>query len=686
MHRRYRFTLALTALAITSSLRAAEPPVPFGALPHERQVQWQRLEYYAFVHLGINTFTDREWGYGDEDPKLFNPASFDARVIVHQFKEAGMKGMILTAKHHDGFCLWPTKTTTHNISKSPWRNGKGDLIKEFAVACKAEGLKLGIYVSPWDRNHAEYGREGYVKDFHEQIREVLTNYGPIFEIWFDGANGGDGFYGGAKESRTIPDGYYRFPEAVKMIRQLQPNCVVWSAGDARWGGSEQGHVGYPQWHTMGAGEKGNHATGVRHGEAWIPAEGDTSIRPGWFWHEREDSKVKSPDKLMQVWFDCVGRGANFILNVPPDRNGQIRQPDIRSLDEFRETRDALFSKNLASGATAEGPARGGDKTYSAGKLTDNDIESYWAAEDDNHTPSAEIRLSAPATFDVIRLREQIRLGQRVDAFEIDAWTDGDWKKIHSGKTIGTQLLVRLPQSLTTDRLRLRVTESAAVPCLSELSLYRMPVILAAPEIVRDADGRISITAKGSGEIRYSLDGSDPTGTSAVYSAPFDLPTGGTVKARVIDGEQLGTTASRTLAYSKSLWKILSATTGEAANAIDDNPKTFWHTHPNEGEKNPPQSFDVDLGRDINIAAFTYLPRQDGTSNGMTDRYRFELSRDGKRWVQVAEGEFSNIKANPIEQTVPLKSPVSARYFRFTGLHAVDKNHVSAAEIGVIAAP
>ena len=686
MNRRHRFTLALSALAITGSLRAVEPPAPFGALPHERQVQWQRLEYYAFVHLGINTFTDREWGYGDEDPKLFNPTSFDARVIVRHFKEAGMKGMILTAKHHDGFCLWPTKTTTHNISKSPWRNGKGDLIQEFADACKAEGLKVGIYVSPWDRNHAEYGREDYVKDFHEQIREVLTNYGPIFEIWFDGANGGDGYYGGARESRTIPDGYYQFPEAVKMIRQLQPDCVVWSAGDARWGGSEQGHVGYPQWHTMDAGEKGNRATGVRHGPLWIPAEGDTSIRPGWFWHEREDGQVKSPDKLMQVWFDCVGRGANFILNVPPDRNGQIRPPDLRSLDEFRETRDALFSKDLASGAKAAGPARGGDETYSADKLTDSDIESYWAAEDDNHTPTAEIRLPAPATFDVIRLREQIRLGQQVDAFEIDAWIDGDWKKIHSGKTIGTQLLVRLPQQLTTDRLRLRVTDSAAVPCISEFSLYRMPVILSAPEIVRGTDGRVSITAKGSGKIRYSLDGSEPTAGSPVYSAPFDLPMGGTVKARVTDGERLGSTAARTLACSKTLWKILSATAGEAANAIDDNPKTFWHTHPNEGEKNPPQSFDVDLGGDINIAAFTYLPRQDGTSNGMTDRYRFELSRDGKRWVQVAEGEFSNIKANPIEQTVPLKSPVSARYFRFAGLHAVEKNHVSAAEIGVVAAP
>lgn len=628
MNRSSPITLLLASLALAGPLRAVEPPAPFGAVPHERQLQWQRLEYYAFVHFGLNTFTDREWGYGDEDPKLFNPASFDARVIVRHFKDAGMKGVILTTKHHDGFCLWPTRTTPHNISKSPWKNGTGDLVREFAVACKEEGLKLGIYVSPWDRNHAEYGREGYVRDFHEQIREVLTRYGPVFEIWFDGANGGDGFYGGARETRTIPAGYYRFPEAVKMIRQLQPECVVWSAGDARWGGSEQGHVGYPHWHTMDAGGKGNLATGVRHGELWIPAEGDTSIRPGWFWHEREDGQVKSPAKLMQVWFDCVGRGANLILNVPPDRNGQIRQQDIRSLNEFRGAREALFSRNFADGAVTDGPARGGDQKYSAGKLTDNDIESYWTVDNENPTPNAEIRLPAPATFDVIRLREQIRLGQRVDAFEIDAFIDDGWKTVHSGKTIGAQLLVRIAQPLTTDRLRLRVTDSAAVPCLSEFSLYRMPAMLSAPEPVRTGRG----------------------------------------------------------ARSKASWKIRFATAGNAANAIDDDPKTFWHTHPNEGEKNPPQGFDVDLGRDIKITGFTYLPRQDGTSHGMTDRYRLELSRDGERWVKVAEGEFSNIKANPIEQTVPLESAVTARYFRFTGLHAVEKNHVSAAEVGVITAP
>lgn len=620
-----RITAALT-LAILP-LSAADAPPPFGAVPHERQLAWQRLEYYGFVHFGLNTWTDREWGYGDEDPKLFNPSDFDARAIVRHFKDAGMSGMILTAKHHDGFCLWPTKTTGHNISKSPWKNGRGDLVREFAEACKAENLKFGIYVSPWDRNHAEYAREGYVKAFHEQIREVLTYYGPVFEIWFDGANGGDGWYGGAKETRKIPADYYRFSEVMEMVRKIQPQCVIWGAGDARWGGSEQGHVAYPHWHTMDSKRGGNGATGVRHGDLWVPAEGDTSIRHGWFWHEREDKNVKSPAKLMQVWFDCVGRGANLILNVPPDRSGRIREPDIRSLMEFRKLRDELLARDFAAGAKAEGPARGGDRNFSPANLTDGDIESYWTTDDGANTPSAELVLTNESTFDVIRLREQIRLGQRVDAFAIDTWRDDAWHQIHAGKTIGHQVLVRLSEPVTAKRLRLRVTGSAAVPCISEFSLLKMPAMESA-----DADARLS-------------------------------------KANV----------------SKKNWKILGATAGAAAQAIDGKPDTFWHTHM-AAEQNPPQSFEVDMGGELKVSAFTYLPRQDGTPHGMTDQYRFELSRDGKRWIPFAEGEFSNIRANPVEQIVPLKKPVSARYLRFTGLRALEKNHVSAAEVGVIAAP
>ncbi|MGC4014602.1 MAG: alpha-L-fucosidase [Luteolibacter sp.] len=678
----------LPVFALVSSAWAASPPAPFGAVPAERQVAWQRMEYYAFVHFGLNTWTDREWGYGDEDPKLFSPSSFDARAIVRQFKEAGMTGVVLTAKHHDGFCLWPTKTTDRNISKSGWQGGKGDLVRDFSQACKAEGMKFGIYVSPWDRSQAEYGREGYVKVFHEQIREVLSNYGPVFEIWFDGANGGDGWYGGAKETRKIPANYYDFPKIVAMIRQLQPQCVVWGAGtsgDARWGGSEQGNVGYPHWATLDTKGGGNAATGFVHGDRWVPAEGDTSIRHGWFWHQREDSQVKSPEKLLQVWFDCVGRGANLILNVPPNRAGQLSAPDIASLKGFRDLRELMLSKDLARGAKAGGPFRGNDSKFAPGNLTDGNIDSYWTVDDGNNTPCVEIRFPAPATFDVIRLREQIRLGQRVEGFAIDAWQGNDWKEIHKGSTIGNQVLARLGSSCTTDRLRLRITASPAVPCISELAVFQAPVVIVAPTIARDGAGKLTIAAQG-GSIRYTTDGSEPGASSPEYTGAVEFPSGGTVKARVIAGDKPGPVATRALGMTKTGWKVVSSTAGDAKNAIDENPKTLWQTHPTSGELPPPQGFVIDLGSEMKISAFTYLPRQDGVAHGMTDRYRFEVSRDGQSWTPAAEGEFSNIKANPLEQTVPLPAPVTARYFRFTGLHAVEKNHVTAAEIGVIGAP
>lgn len=459
----------LLAAALLCTAHAAEPR-PSGAVPHPRQLAWQRLELYAFIHFGLNTFTGREWGYGDEDPALFDPPHFDAREIVRQLKQAGMSGVVVTAKHHDGFCLWPTKTTTHNISQSPWKDGKGDVLRDFADACKAEDFRLGIYVSPWDRHHPEYARPAYVETFHQQVIETLTHYGPIFELWFDGANGGDGYYGGAREKRTIPPDYYRFHELLEKIRKLQPGCVVWGGGDARWGGSEQGHVAYPHWHTMDSQRPGDIATGVPHGDLWLPAEGDTSIRPGWFWHAEEDAKVKPASQLMEIWFESVGRGANLILNIPPNRDGQLATPDIRSLTEFKKLRDGLLSHDFARGAKTSGPMHNAE--FPTSHLTDGDIETYWSPG--KPAATAEITLPNPATFHVIRLREQIRLGQRVSAFALDARSNGIWRQIHQGATIGHQVLIRLPAPLTTDAIRLRITGSAAPPCISELSLLASP--------------------------------------------------------------------------------------------------------------------------------------------------------------------------------------------------------------------
>lgn len=472
----------------------AGSPKPYGAIPSSRQLLWQRMEFYAFIHFGLNTFTGREWGYGDEDPSIFNPKSFDADAIVKTLKAGGMTGMIYTAKHHDGWCAWPTKTTPHNITKSAWKGGKGDVVREFSDACAKNGMKFGIYVSPWDRNHAEYGKDGYVKDYHKQITELLSNYGPIFELWLDGANGGDGFYGGAKEKRQIGNAsqYYDFPKIVEIARKYQPNCAVWGAGnygDVRWGGSEAGVVGYPHW-AMNDTKKGTtHPTsctegckwprashGIEDGNRWVPAEADTCInRSGWFWHK--SNNPKSAKELLDIWFKSVGRGANLILNLGPDQNGKLDSNDVKALMDFKALRDKLFKKDFAlnGNATSKTCRKGNQKSFGPKNLVDGDINTFWAGENKDTAIEAVIELPTRAEFDVVRLREEIRLGQRVKAWAIDIEEGKDnWKEVLVGSTIGAQAMLRLPNPVKASKIRLRITESAAVPCISELSLFKYP--------------------------------------------------------------------------------------------------------------------------------------------------------------------------------------------------------------------
>lgn len=289
------------------------------------------LGFYGFVHFGINTFTDREWGLGDECPARFHPTAFDADQIARTFKAAGMKGLILTAKHHDGFCLWPSKHTTHSVATSPWRGGKGDVVKEMAEACRRQGLKFGVYLSPWDRHHPDYGRPEYLTYYRAQLTELLTQYGPIFEVWFDGANGGDGCYGGKLEKRTIdPATYYDWPTTWGLVRRLQPHAVIFSdvGPDLRWVGNEKGIAGDPCWGTYSPRSADGRppmpgfvldaegTTGHRNGAHWMPAEADVSIRPGWFYHAKEDAQVRTPANLRQLYLQTVGRGATLNLNVP----------------------------------------------------------------------------------------------------------------------------------------------------------------------------------------------------------------------------------------------------------------------------------------------------------------------------------------------------------------------------------
>jgi len=490
-----RFTRCLAAWAagfspvVLSVMALADPgggPTPYGPVPSERQLRWHALEFYGFLHFTVNTFTDKEWGYGDESPSVFHPTAFDADQVVRVARAAGMAGLILTAKHHDGFCLWPSAFTDHSVKHSPWKGGRGDVVREISDACRRHGLKFGVYLSPWDRNHKDYARAEYLTYYRNQLRELLTGYGELFAVWFDGANGGDGYYGGAREKRQIDNRtYYDWPTTWQIVRKLQPGaCMFSDAGpDFRWIGNERGVAGDPCWATLDLTRPGRHpggtTEGLTHGErpgtAWLPAECDVSIRPGWFYHPSEDGRVKSPAQLLEIYYASVGRGCCLNLNLPPDRRGQIPDTDIRALQGFRRVLDATFARNLAVGARLQASAvRVPRSAYAPNLLLDGRRETYWTTPDDVKTPELVVRLARRTTFNVVDLREYLPLGQRIEAVALDQWQDGQWVQFASATSIGNRRLIRLPAPVTTERVRLRITQAAACPALAEFGLYAEP--------------------------------------------------------------------------------------------------------------------------------------------------------------------------------------------------------------------
>jgi len=481
----------LTTSSITAFCQPA--PKPYGPLPTERQIKWQETEMYCIIHFGPDTYTNKEWGYGDEDPQIFNPTQFSAIQIVGAAKAGGFKGIVVVAKHHDGFCLWPTSTTEHNISKSPYKNGKGDLVQEYRDACNKLGMKMGLYCSPWDRNSAFYGKPEYVTNvFRKQLVELYTRYGPVFMAWFDGANGGDGYYGGAREVRKIDRSvYYGWDTTWAIPRKLAPGAAIFGdvGPDVRWVGNEAGHAGETSWatytpHAPDAGkEPGNGYTkdsegtaGQRDGKFWMPAECDVPLRPGWFYHKDQDDKVKSPDSLFNLYFQSVGRGACLDLGLSPDRTGQLFQNDADSLKKFGEILKETFAVNLAKGASWKASnVRGGNNVkFGPQNLLDNDRYSYWATDDKVTTPQLTLNLHRNKTFNIIRLRENIKLGQRIEAVAVDAFEDGKWEQIATATSIGGNRLIRLAQNVTTNKVRLRITKSPVCIALSDFGLFMEP--------------------------------------------------------------------------------------------------------------------------------------------------------------------------------------------------------------------
>ena len=479
------FTACVVCVLMTGAALGQNSDLkPCGPVPTEDQLRWQDMEMYAFIHYSLNTYTDQEWGFGNEDPQLFNPSDLDCRQWARVCKQAGMRGIIFTAKHHCGFCMWPSKYTEYSVKNSPWKQGKGDVVRELADACREEGLKFAVYLSPWDRNHPEYGRPAYVTYFRNQLRELLTEYGDIFEVWFDGANGGDGWYGGANETRKIDrTTYYEWPETYRMIRQLQPHCLIWNdgsdRGDLRWVGTEAGNVGETNWSLL------NHDGevtwpmlhyGLEDGDSWVPGETNTSIRPGWFYHDTENEHVKSLSKLMDTYYKSVGRNSTLLLNFPIAPNGRIHPTDSLRGIAFNKMIHEVFKKDLMDN----------------GQLT---IENSAASDGNNYPLSIfNFQFDKPTAFNRFVVEEDIRYGQRVKKFALEAEVDGKWMPLEdelvtsrpsiqggdgggSLTTIGHRRIVCFP-TVTATRLRFTVTNSKCEPVIKRTAVYLAPELTA----------------------------------------------------------------------------------------------------------------------------------------------------------------------------------------------------------------
>lgn len=596
-------SIPVVACCLSCTSGKVLPPEPILPVPEPKQVEWQQMETYAFIHFGLNTFNDREWGYGDTDPKTFNPTNLDCEQWAQTLVKAGMKGVILTAKHHDGFCLWPFEGTDYSVKNSPWKNGQGNVVKELSEACKKYGLKFAVYLSPWDRHQANYGTPEYLPYFYAQLHDLLTNYGPVFEVWFDGANGGDGWYGGAKDIRTIDrKNYYNYPRIYEMLDSIQPQAIIFSDGGpgCRWVGNEKGFAGATNWSFLRKGEvhPGYDKSyelqyGHPDGNQWVPAECDVSIRPGWFYHPEEDDRVKSPDQLVDLYYRSVGHNATLLLNFPVDRRGLIHPVDSANAVRFHEMIQQQLKTNLVAGMTPKvSNERGGDFVASA--LTDDNFDTYWATEDGVTTADIEFSFDTPTRMNRMMLQEYIPLGQRVKAFVVEYLDKDTWLPVKLNEettTIGYKRLLRF-ETVETKGIRIRITDARGPLCLSNVGVY-------------DA-GNVSDSFVEKVE--------------DIESVPYLLPD---VKAE------------------------------ENAKASDKQAQTTCFV---EGDR-----LLIDLQEERLVSSLHFLPDQGEPNKGLIANYEIRVgtSKDAVNQL-VKSGEFSNIQNNPVMQSV-FFTPVKARY-------------------------
>lgn len=618
-------SIPVVACCLSCTSGKVLPPEPILPVPEPKQVEWQQMETYAFIHFGLNTFNDREWGYGDTDPKTFNPTNLDCEQWAQTLVKAGMKGVILTAKHHDGFCLWPFEGTDYSVKNSPWKNGQGNVVKELSEACKKYGLKFAVYLSPWDRHQANYGTPEYLPYFYAQLHDLLTNYGPVFEVWFDGANGGDGWYGGAKDIRTIDrKNYYNYPRIYEMLDSIQPQAIIFSDGGpgCRWVGNEKGFAGATNWSFLRKGEvhpgyDKNYELQYGHpdGNQWVPAECDVSIRPGWFYHPEEDDRVKSPDQLVDLYYRSVGHNATLLLNFPVDRRGLIHPVDSANAVRFHEMIQQQLKTNLVAGMTPKvSNERGGDFVASA--LTDDNFDTYWATEDGVTTADIEFSFDTPTRMNRMMLQEYIPLGQRVKAFVVEYLDKDTWLPVKLNEettTIGYKRLLRF-ETVETKGIRIRITDARGLLCLSSVGVY-------------DA-GNVSDSFVEKVE--------------DIESLPYLLPD---VKA------------------------------DEAAKASDKQAQTTCFV---EGDR-----LLIELQEERLVSSLHFLPDQGEPNKGLIANYeiRVGVSKDAVNQL-VKSGEFSNIQNSPVMQSV-FFTPVKARYIELKATRMIRAGEsMGFAELGV----
>lgn len=618
-------SIPVVACCLSCTSGKVLPPEPILPVPEPKQVEWQQMETYAFIHFGLNTFNDREWGYGDTDPKTFNPTNLDCEQWAQTLVKAGMKGVILTAKHHDGFCLWPFEGTDYSVKNSPWKNGQGNVVKELSEACKKYGLKFAVYLSPWDRHQANYGTPEYLPYFYAQLHDLLTNYGPVFEVWFDGANGGDGWYGGAKDIRTIDrKNYYNYPRIYEMLDSIQPQAIIFSDGGpgCRWVGNEKGFAGATNWSFLRKGEvhPGYDKSyelqyGHPDGNQWVPAECDVSIRPGWFYHPEEDDRVKSPDQLVDLYYRSVGHNATLLLNFPVDRRGLIHPVDSANAVRFHEMIQQQLKTNLVAGMTPKvSNERGGDFVASA--LTDDNFDTYWATEDGVTTADIEFSFDTPTRMNRMMLQEYIPLGQRVKAFVVEYLDKDTWLPVKLNEettTIGYKRLLRF-ETVETKGMRIRITDARGLLCLSNVGVY-------------DA-GNVSDSFVEKVE--------------DIESVPYLLPD---VKAE------------------------------ESAKASDKQSQTTCFV---EGDR-----LLIDLQEERMVSSLHFLPDQGEPNKGLIANYEIRVGTSKEAVNQLVKaGEFSNIQNNPVMQSV-FFTPVKARYIELKATRMIRAGEpMGFAELGV----